>query len=208
LSQIRASIIETKSGIRSESTENADNYLDIIGFEVVQAIKAANEVERLDVNGNSGYMEFQVAANTYFVSVQNTIAVPFSYDGLFQQELQALIKDAFKQNERDEAIVDLKVIETLIAQSNLLTTAQKSAHLIYASSLKYMKDFIYSDDLFNDGIAHTVGIPTWEDYYADCLDEALNSWEESPVATLLNHLDMPGTLLGCAGYATWQVVTR
>lgn len=100
------------------------------------------------------------------------------------------------------------MIETLIAQSNLLSEAQKNVHLIYASALKYMRDFVYEEDLFDNGTPHPVGLPTWEDYYSDCLHDNLTDWDDNPVGTFMNHIAIPEVLVECAGYATWQILTR
>lgn len=45
LSQIRISVLDVKSGTRSESPTNAENHLDLVGYYIVQSVKAGNELE-------------------------------------------------------------------------------------------------------------------------------------------------------------------
>ncbi len=194
---------------RSDETANESNPFDYLGARNVDAMKFAIAIEKQRPAGtNPDFSRFSSNVQAYLTTnpVIGNVQVEFSSE--FQVALQNLLKLAFCQSNPSEAKVDIKIIEEAILNSGVITEAQKTIHLIFAASLRHMKGFVASEDIYIGDSPIPNALPTWEQLYANCLNEALYSWEEAPVATALAWADLPYTMAACAADATWIIATR
>jgi hypothetical protein len=195
--------------MRSSDVSNSANPYDYVGENNVNAMKYAIDIEKQRPHGeNPDYERFSSNVHAYFDANPVAVNPELELSNEFQYALQTILKSTFLQGDRIETIADIKIIEKAIISTNMISEAQKAVQLNISASLRHMKDFAESYNIYLGDEVVALGLPTWEELYADCLNDALMNWEEHPVATTLAWADLPSTIASCAADATWVIATR
>lgn len=161
---------------RSDETANDNNPFDYLGARNVDAMKFAIAIEKQRPSGTSAdFSRFSSNVQAYLTANPITGNVQVENSSEFQSILQNLLKSAFCQSDPSEAKVDIKIIEEAILNSGIISEAQKTIHLIFAASLRHMKGFVASEDIYVGDNPIPNALPTWEQLYANCLNDALMS---------------------------------